>query len=241
MYTKSFIAVLITYFSLISFCSAATLVWDASTGTVDGYKVYYGTSATNPSESVNVGNVTQYAIDSLPLSENVQYYFCVSAYNTAGESDPCAPVAYTPSDTTPPTPPIGLVAHASSASNGNTEVALWWTTYSNRSSNVPVDIYDGANLLDTVTVDQKTNGGQWNVLGSYTFSSQPKVVIRAVGSDSTCADAVKLTDSNGNESIIDNGASGTSYTGTWKISIGTSYYGSQSLFSSDGATYTFAL
>ena len=96
--------------AIISAGSAATLVWDASTGTVDGYKVYYGTSSTNPSNTVDVGDTTQYSIDSLPLSENTQYYFCVSAYNTAGESDPCAPVAYTPADTTPPQPPIGLVA-----------------------------------------------------------------------------------------------------------------------------------
>ena len=110
IYTKTIILMLIMVFIAISVSSAATLVWDASTGTVDGYNVYYGTSATNPSESVNVGNVTQYSIDSLPLSENVQYYFCVSAYNTAGESDPCAPVAYTPADTTPPQPPAGLAA-----------------------------------------------------------------------------------------------------------------------------------
>jgi len=110
IYTKTIILTLIIVFVAITFVSAATLVWDPSSGTVDGYKVYYGTSATNPSKSVNVGDVTQYPVDSLPLSENVQYYICVSAYNTAGESAPCAPVAYTPADTTPPTPPVGLVA-----------------------------------------------------------------------------------------------------------------------------------
>jgi hypothetical protein len=110
IYTKISVVTMLLVFTTVAVVSAASLVWDASTGTVDGYNVYYGTSATNPSESVNVGNVTQYSIDSLPLSENVQYYLSVSAYNTAGESDPCAPVAYTPADTTPPTPPVGLVA-----------------------------------------------------------------------------------------------------------------------------------
>jgi hypothetical protein len=94
----------------VTLASATNLVWDASSGTVDGYKVYYGTNASNPSTSVDVGNSTQYNIDTLPLSENTQYFFCVSAYNTAGESNPCPPVAYTPADTTPPAPPIGLVA-----------------------------------------------------------------------------------------------------------------------------------
>ena len=71
IYTQSFIAVLITLFVFISASSAATLIWDASSGTVDGYNVYYGTNASNPSEMVNVGNVTHYSIDSLPLSEDV--------------------------------------------------------------------------------------------------------------------------------------------------------------------------
>jgi hypothetical protein len=110
IYTKTIILTLIMAFAAVSIVPAATLVWDPSSGTVDGYNVYYGTSATSPGKSVNVGNTTQYPINSLPLSENVQYYLCVSAYNTAGESAPCAPVAYTPADTTPPTPPVGLVA-----------------------------------------------------------------------------------------------------------------------------------
>jgi hypothetical protein len=110
LYARSLLIALTMFFVMISVGSAATLVWDASTGTVDGYRVHYGTSPTNHPNTVDVGSTTQYSIDSLPLSENTQYYFCVSAYNTAGESDPCAPVAYTPADTTPPTPPVGLVA-----------------------------------------------------------------------------------------------------------------------------------
>lgn len=87
---------------------AATLVWDASSGTVEGYRVHYGTSSGNPSSSVDVGSTTQYDLNNLPLSEGVTYYICVSAYNTAGESQPCAPVAFTPGDNTPPLPPLGL-------------------------------------------------------------------------------------------------------------------------------------
>ena len=93
----------------VGFAGAATLTWNPSSGTVDGYKVHYGTSIGNPTGSVDVGDTTQYSIDTLPLSENTQYYFCISAYNTVGESDPCAPVAYTPADSTPPAPPVGLI------------------------------------------------------------------------------------------------------------------------------------
>ena len=88
--------------------SAATLVWDASSGTVDGYRVYWSTNSSDRSNSTDVGNTTQYNLNNLPLSEGVTYYICVSAYNTDGESPPCAPVVFTPGDNTPPLPPLGL-------------------------------------------------------------------------------------------------------------------------------------
>jgi hypothetical protein len=89
---------------------AATLKWSASSGEVTGYKVYYGTSASSPSTSVNAGNVLQYSLDNLPLKELTTYYFSVSAYNATGESGRCASVAYNPADATPPAPPTGLKA-----------------------------------------------------------------------------------------------------------------------------------
>ena len=77
---------------------------------------------------------------------------------------------------------------------GNQEVSLWWTYWSSRCTAVPVDIYDGATLLDTVYVNQHqlSLAGQWNVLGSYPFSGMARVVIRAQSGCSACADAVKF-------------------------------------------------
>jgi hypothetical protein len=102
------VSIIVTLF--ITPALSATLVWNDGSGTIEGYKVHYGTSSTNPHESIKVGTTTSYSLDKLSLSEGTQYFFSVSAYNAAGESDPCAPVAYTPSDTTPPSPPAGLVA-----------------------------------------------------------------------------------------------------------------------------------
>jgi hypothetical protein len=98
----------ITLFAYPAASAAKTLVWNASSGSVDGYIVYWGTSAKDRSNSRDVGANMQYNLDSLPLSEGVTYYLCVSAYNKAGRSAPCAPVVYTPGDNTPPSPPIGL-------------------------------------------------------------------------------------------------------------------------------------
>ncbi len=96
-----------------SHINAATLRWSPSSGSPTGYKIYYGTNANNPSKSKDVGNKTSYNIDQLPLSENVRYFFCVSAYNAEGESAPCPPVGYTPGDSTPPSPPKGLTTSKS--------------------------------------------------------------------------------------------------------------------------------
>ncbi|MGD9189040.1 MAG: hypothetical protein PVI89_12545 [Desulfobacteraceae bacterium] len=77
--------------------------------------------------------------------------------------------------------------------NGSYEVAIWWTPFASRCSAVPVEIFDGDVLLDTVTVDQTQNGGQWNVLGTYDFSgSATVVVISDTDNCSTCADAVQF-------------------------------------------------
>ncbi|MEN8805955.1 MAG: choice-of-anchor U domain-containing protein [Desulfobacterales bacterium] len=79
------------------------------------------------------------------------------------------------------------------ACTGSHEVYLWWTYHQNRYTAVPVQIYDGTELLNTVIVNQLQNGSQWNFLGTYTFSGTAKVVIVSSSStESTSADAVKF-------------------------------------------------
>ena len=88
---------------------------------------------------------------------------------------------------------IGATYTYQASVSGPQDVYMWWTVYSNRSTSVPVEIYDGATLLGTVNVDQTRNGGQWNLLGSYTFSGPARVVIVSTSSSkTTCADAVRF-------------------------------------------------
>jgi hypothetical protein len=111
--TATRILSLITFITILTAPSiglTATLVWDPSAGVVDGYKVYWGTSSSNPTNNIDVGPRAAYNLDLLPLSEGVTYYISVSAYNSAGESARCAPVVYTLGDNTPPAPPVGLTA-----------------------------------------------------------------------------------------------------------------------------------
>ena len=44
-----------------------------------------------------------------------------------------------------------------------------------------------------VTVDQTTDGGRWNLIGTWTFASEATITIHSLGEgQSTCADAVRL-------------------------------------------------
>jgi hypothetical protein len=101
---------------------ATVLTWDASAGTVTGYRIYYGTSSGAYSGMEETGNVTQYSLSNLPLLVKTTYYFVVKAYNSAGESEPSNEVSYYCPDTTPPVPPQGLSRQISGSS-----VILSWT------------------------------------------------------------------------------------------------------------------
>jgi len=84
---------------------------------------------------------------------------------------------------------------------GMHNVYAWWTAGAGRANDAKYTVtYSGD--LETVVVDQKVNGGQWNLLGSYIFgnsgtvtlsdeSSDPNYVPDWV-SDSVCADAIRF-------------------------------------------------
>jgi len=108
---KYFVSISTCLITLLAFAAsspAASLAWDPNTEPVDGYRIYYGTSETAQSQTLNVGNVTSYNLDALPLSENIPYYISLTAYNAAGESAKAGPLTYTPADRTPPSPPVGI-------------------------------------------------------------------------------------------------------------------------------------
>lgn len=67
---------------LAAHAARITLAWNASTGTVSGYRIYYGTDPSSLASSVDVGNQTSYPVDG--LTTGVRYYFEVRAYNAEG-------------------------------------------------------------------------------------------------------------------------------------------------------------
>ena len=79
--------------------------------------------------------------------------------------------------------------------DGLYDIFLRWTSFSNRASNVPVDIIHAGGTT-TVTVDQRNNGGRWNLLGTFNLRSNgsSEVKIRTDGTDGyVVADAIRVT------------------------------------------------
>jgi len=52
---------------------------------------------------------------------------------------------------------------------GTHDLYGWWTAFSNRASNAPYTVNYGA-ISQTIRVNQRINGGQWNYIGTFTFA-----------------------------------------------------------------------
>jgi hypothetical protein len=84
---------------------------------------------------------------------------------------------------------------------GNYSVYAWWVDGPNRGTNAKYTIYYGEDpsYKTTVELDQSINGGQWNLLGSYTFPEphedypdyEPKVVLTDEANGYVVADAIR--------------------------------------------------
>ena len=131
-------------------------------------------------------------------------------------------------------------SYTASLSPGTYRVFLWWTQFASRATSVPVDIVHAGGMT-TVSVNQRTDGGQWNSVGVYTFGTSGKITIRSLGNGSTCADAVRIAPSSvPAQTVIDDGDPGTLATGSWLPSGGAEPYGTGSLYSKQaGATYGY--
>jgi len=79
---------------------------------------------------------------------------------------------------------------------GNYNVYAWWDEGLNRATDAPYTVeYEGGTgrEYDTVDVNQKLNGGQWNLLGTYYFDAGVySVVLSDDANEYVMADAVKF-------------------------------------------------
>ncbi|GAB4322200.1 MAG: hypothetical protein Kow0059_17170 [Candidatus Sumerlaeia bacterium] len=78
--------------------------------------------------------------------------------------------------------------------SGTYSVYAWWSAGSNRAASAPYLIYHSGGTA-TVYVNQQTNGGKWNLLGSYSFGSgnqQVKLSCWTTAGYYVIADAVRF-------------------------------------------------
>jgi hypothetical protein len=81
---RAALMVLALLVSLSSFAGQVTLAWNPSEG-AEGYRIYWGTQSGVYTYSNDCGAATQTTVTG--LVNTITYYFAVTAYNVAGESD----------------------------------------------------------------------------------------------------------------------------------------------------------
>ena len=151
-------------FTLPALAAQVHLAWDPSSGEVDGYMIYYGTSHGNYTNNIDVGNVTDYVVTG--LEEGVTYYFVARAYNQYGESGNSNEVVWpeTSTDTTPP-----AISGFSPAQNA-VGVPV--------NSNIVVHVTDSGKGVNQSSITMTVNGQQVNpgitgTASDYTVSYDP--------------------------------------------------------------------
>jgi sugar lactone lactonase YvrE len=106
---------------------------------------------------------------------------------------------------------------------GSYELDATWVASSTLSTNVTYKIYDGATLLKSVSVNQRTapsgvtdEGINWTSLGSFSITTQVTVTVTNSASDGqVCADAIRVRPAYQPTEIVNNGYPGSWYGGSW--------------------------
>ena len=84
------------------------------------------------------------------------------------------------------------------SSTGSYKVYAWWPDASTRTTSASYRVFelDGGTMLADLTVNQQANGGQWNLLGTYTFGQVGwgKVLMSRslAGAGTLAADAIRV-------------------------------------------------
>ena len=104
---------------------------------------------------------------------------------------------------------------------GQYEVYGWWaaTTISSTAATYRVDHANGS---DQIVVDQQVNGGQWNLLGTYTFDTLGQVALLEPTDAPIIADAVRFVRKFNNPVtgvVVDTLDAGASWIGNWVLSV----------------------
>ncbi len=85
----------------------------------------------------------------------------------------------------------GTYVYRPGVTPGNYRVYLWWTSFTGRATTVPVTI-NSTEGARNVQINQRSGGGQWNLLGTFSLDEEGEVIINAQKKQTACADAARF-------------------------------------------------
>ena len=147
-------------FPMIAYGATVSLAWDANTESdLAGYKIYYGTTSGNYSQSIDVGNTTEYTLTG--LAENVTYYIAVTAYDLDNnESAYSVELVHTIAITKDTTLPMVTITTPTSGS-----------TYSTSQSQLSIGGTASDNVAVTLVSWTNSRGGSGTCSGTSSWSN----------------------------------------------------------------------
>ena len=77
------------------------------------------------------------------------------------------------------------------ATAGQYQLYARWSAYPNRATNAPYTVTHAGGTT-ALSVNQQQNGGQWNLLGTYTFTAGQTVTLTSQANGHVIADAIRL-------------------------------------------------
>ena len=124
----------------VAMAAEVHLAWDPSSGEVDGYRIYYGTSPGSHPTRVEVGDATDYVVTG--LEDGRTYYFVVRAYNQYGESGDSNEISWYSGDSS---------GNAITVTFGNATGANYPNTVQDTFLNINNDVNANSLTLNTYT------------------------------------------------------------------------------------------
>lgn len=161
-----------------------TLLWDPpNESDIAGYRLYYGTTSGNYSQSTEVGNATTTTVSNLTVGQT--YYFAVTDFNTAGlESLPSNEVSYTAVAVPDNPPTVSLVATPSTGTKFVVPVSIVLSASASEvgGSIASVEFYNQGTYLGEATSAPYTFTLNHPAAGSYLLTA---VAVDAQGVSAT--------------------------------------------------------
>ena len=182
------LSVLIACFATNAFAGQVNLGWNASTGSVSGYRVYYGTASGNYTSQIDAGAATTATVAS--LADGATYYFAVKAYdgakNESGFSNEVSQTVAGTNSTTSTSSTTAAPVSSFTATPTSGVAPLLVTLTDTSTGTVSERVWD---FGDGTTSTSQSTMKTYNTAGVYTA----KLTVKNAGGTSTVSQTISVT------------------------------------------------